>query len=324
MKHGETMNGSGVAASVCICTYNGGARIGMVIEALAAQTQPLETWELLVVDNASTDGTGDSVNRLVKKMLGGSGRVVHEEQLGLSFARSKAAREARGEIVCFLDDDNVPAPDFVARAIRAFADRPTVGALGGKILPVWETPPNDLALAVQDFALAICDMGDSPFQLRRGTGPVGAGLCIRSKILQKIYVERSVAARVTGHQGRDVRGGDDFVVGILTWQLGYECWYEPSLRIQHLLPARRMEKDYLLQLYEGIGRGQAAVRRLNDWKARSPLAVIIAAKDIARWLKRSWGPSIADARTQNVQLARDLNDLEKRLILGRALAAIIP
>src|SRR5580704_8967188 len=103
MKHGETMNGSGVAASVCICTYNGGARIGMVIEALAAQTQPLETWELLVVDNASTDGTGDSVNRLVKKMLGGSGRVVHEEQLGLSFARSKAAREARGEIVCFLD-----------------------------------------------------------------------------------------------------------------------------------------------------------------------------------------------------------------------------
>ncbi len=318
------MKGSNVAASVCICTYNGVASIGMVIEALAAQTQPLETWELLVIDNASTDGTSDSANRLIKKIFAGSGRVVHEEQLGVSFARAKAAQEARGEIICFLDDDNIPAPDFVAGAIRAFADRPAVGALGGKILPVWETPPNALALAVQHFALAICDHGDKAFRHCSKNGPVGAGLCIRSKILKAIYFECGAAAKVTGHRGGGVRGGDDFVLGILTWQLGYECWYEPSLKIQHLLPARRMEKEYLLQLYEGIGRGQAAVRRLCDWKARTPLALVIAAKDIARWLKRSWRPSVADSQVHNEVLARDLNDLEKRLILGRALAAITP
>jgi len=318
------MRGSGVTASVCICTYNGAARIGMVIEALAAQTQPIETWELLVVDNASTDGTADSVNRLIKEKLAAYARVVHEERPGLSFARAKAAREARGEIICFLDDDNIPAPDFVAGAIMAFADRPAVGALGGKILPVWETPPNVLALAVQHFALAICDQGDRAFRHPPNAGPVGAGLCIRSKILKAIYIERGTAARVTGHQGRGVRGGDDLALGILTWQLGYECWYEPSLRIQHRLPAHRMEKDYLLQLYDGIGRGQASVRRLYDWRARTPLAMLIAAKDLARWLERSWRPCFADARAENDGLERDLNDLEKRLLLGRALAAITP
>ena len=319
-----SMNGSGVAASVCICTYNGSSRIGMVIDALAAQTQPVKTWEFLVVDNASTDGTAESVNRLIKEKLGGHGRVVHEARQGVSFARARAAQEARGEIICFLDDDNIPAPDFVAGAISAFAGRPAVGAMGGKILPVWERPPNALALAVQDFALAICDHGDRAFRHHPKNGPVGAGLCIRSKILKAIYFERDAAAKVTGHQGGGVRGGDDFVVGILTWQIGYECWYEPSLKIQHLLPARRMEKEYLLQLYEGIGRGQAAVRRLCDWKARTPLALVIAAKDIARWLKRSLQPSSTDPRAQNPELARDLNDLEKRLILGRALAAITP
>jgi len=86
--------------------------------------------------------------------------------------------------------------------------------------------------------------------------------------------------------------------------------------IQHELPARRMEKDYLLRLYAGIGRGQAVVRRLYDWKARTPLAVLIAGKDFIRWfttghLKRF----VAD----DAALARDLNDLERRLIAGRAL-----
>jgi glycosyltransferase involved in cell wall biosynthesis len=322
MNNGEITKGSEMAASVCVCTYNGEGRVGLVIEALAAQTQPLDTWELLVIDNASTDGTTDSVNRLIKAKLGGNGRVVHEERPGLSFARARAAREARGEIICFLDDDNIPAPDFVAGAIKAFAGRSSVGALGGRILPVWEIPPNPLALAVQNFALAICDLGDKSFRHQATNGPVGAGLCIRSKILNAIYSEHRTAVKVTGHQGRGLRGGDDLAMGILTWKLGYECWYEPSLTIQHLLPASRMEKKYLLRLYDGIGRGQAAVRRLYDWKARTPLAMVIAAKDLARWSKRCCLPRVEDSRASDPELARDLNDLEKSLLLGRALGAL--
>jgi glycosyltransferase involved in cell wall biosynthesis len=288
---------------------------------LKVQTQPAETWELVIVDNASSDDTGAVATDLIRDFPRGRGRVIHESQPGLSFARARAAREARGEIVCFLDDDNIPAPDFVAGAILAFAERPVAGALGGKVLPVWEMPPNALALAVQNFALAICDMGDKAFRHPPNTGPVGAGLCIRTTILKGIYSEGGAAAKVTGHKGKGVGGGDDLAVGILTWQFGYECWYEPSMRIQHLLPARRMEKAYLLQLYKGIGRGQAAVRRLYDWKARTPLALIIAAKDLARWLKRSWRPP---SRVEDEVLTRDLNDLERNLLLGRIRATIKP
>ena len=148
-------------ATICVCTYNGAARIGLVIKALASQTQPSGTWELLVIDNASTDGTAEVCSSLFQMFAQIHGRVVREERPGLSCARARAAREARGEILCFLDDDNIPAPTWVEMAIQAFAAQPKTGVIGGKVLARWEVPPTPLAEAVAPFALAICDLGET-------------------------------------------------------------------------------------------------------------------------------------------------------------------
>ena len=158
-------------ATVAICTYNGASRVAAVLVALARQTLSPDDWELLVIDNASNDGTTEIAQRLIADLLGGRGRVVREPQPGLSFARARAAKEARGEILCFLDDDNIPNPEFVANTVQAFLAHPRAGALGGKVLPVWETPPSALAQAVQDFALAICDRGEEAFRYERELGP---------------------------------------------------------------------------------------------------------------------------------------------------------
>jgi glycosyltransferase involved in cell wall biosynthesis len=308
-------------ATVAICTYNGAARIAQVLKALAAQTRPAADWETIVIDNASSDGTGAVAAELMARLLPGSGRVIREDAAGLTFARQRAAREARGSILCFLDDDNIPAPDFVANAIRTFSTRPNAAAIGGKVRAEWERPPSPLALEVQDFALAICDRGDQAFCYERNVGPVGAGLCIRTAVLGKIYGGEAAAAEVIGHKGKACGAGDDIAIGVLAWQLGYECWYEPSLVITHQLPSSRMNKDYLLRLYESIGRGQAAVRRLHDWRARNPvLRPLIGAKDFGRWVKgRMAGPPRAAAQTET---ARDLHDLNQRLLWGRAMQAL--
>ncbi len=311
-------------ATVVICTFNGASRVGLVIEALARQTQPPATWELLVIDNASTDGTGEVTSRNIQDKLAGCGRVVREEQAGLSFARARAAREAGGEIICFLDDDNIPAPDFVKNAVQAFRDYPRAGALGGKVLPVWETTPSALALAVQDFALAICDRGDRAFKYERNLGPVGAGLCLRAEVLRQIYQNEKIAGSVVGRTGSGFGGGEDLAIAMLVWRSGFECWYEPSLIIRHLLPASRMGKNYLLRLYEGIGRGQTAVRRLSDWKARTPLAWLIGLKDLCRWQFGQWRGPAPRLRQQHPALAADLHDLNQRLVWGRSMQAMLP
>jgi hypothetical protein len=309
-------------ATVAICTHNGARRIAQVLESLAAQNLPAGDWETLVIDNASTDDTSVVAANSLARLQPDNGRVVCEATPGLTFARRRAANEARGDIICFLDDDNIPAPDFVASAVGAFARRRRAFAIGGKVNAVWEQEPSPLALAVQHFALAICDRGDNAFCYERNWGPVGAGLCIRTEVLRTIYSEHG-GTTVLGRTGGRLTSGDDLLIGILAWKLGGECWYEPSLSIKHILPARRMEKSYLLKLYEGIGRGQAAVRRLYDWKARNrALVALIGVKDLGRWLRgRISGPSIA-LSSSPVGLAADLHELNQRLVWGRAMQAL--
>jgi glycosyltransferase involved in cell wall biosynthesis len=314
-----------VQASVCICTYNGAGRIGDVLMALARQTATIGQWEVLVIDNASTDNTGTVSSEIIRDKLGGRGRVVRELQPGLSHARARAAREAGGDIICFLDDDNIPAPDFVAAAIQAFAGRPQAGVIGGKVIPVWTAKPTALALAVQNFALAICDLGDSPKIIDPvGGGIVGAGLCARRNVLLDVFASSALARSVTDRKGSSLISGGDLAISVIARQQGWETWYVPALRIEHLLPASRMEKEkYLVRLYEGIGRGQAATRKMYDWKARSPLSWLIGLKDFGRWLIGNWrGPS-AGLRQRHPDIADDLHDLNQSLTLGRARQAML-
>jgi glycosyltransferase involved in cell wall biosynthesis len=295
----------------------------MVMEALASQTQPSETWELLVIDNASSDGTGGVADRFIKEKLGGCGRVVREEKPGLAFARARAAREARGEIICFLDDDNIPAPDFLAAVIQAFSERSRAGVIGGKVLPRWETKPTPLAEAVAPFALAICDLGNDALKFNAiGGGIVGAGMCLRTKVLRAIYQNENAPAQVTGRTGGNLMSGEDLAISVVARQLGWECWYVPTLQIEHILPASRMDKKYLLRLYEGIGRGQAVTRKVYDWKARSPLDWFIGLKDFCRWQLGQWrGPS-PELQHQHPTLAGDLHDLHQSMTLGRSRQAL--
>jgi glycosyltransferase involved in cell wall biosynthesis len=322
MSSSQLSSQTGLRATVAICAYNAKGRIQHVLQALAAENAPADSWEVLIIDNASTDGTGQYSSDLACEILKCRTRVVLEKTPGLAFARQRAAREAQGAIICFLDDDNIPAPDFVACAIRAFDSRPAAGAIGGKIMAAWETPPTALALAVQSFALAICDLGDTPFKHEFNTGPVGAGLCIRSTILQAIYARKDAVTAAIGRKGKALGGGEDLAIGILTWQMGYECWYDPSLVIHHKLPTGRMEKEYLLRLYEGIGCGQAEVRRLYDRKARSPLVVLIGFKDYMRWVVGRWSGPGPEQRRRHPALAQDLHDLNQRLLWGRSVRAL--
>jgi glycosyltransferase involved in cell wall biosynthesis len=312
-----------VLATVAICTYNGADRLGCALSALWMQTHARNEWELLVIDNASTDNTAEFAAGIIRQCHDGRGRVVREERPGLSFARARAAQEARGAVICFLDDDNIPTPHYISAVIEAFAQRPRAGVIGGKVLARWETEPTPLALAVAPFALAICDLGDSPLRVDGlGGGIVGAGLCVRADLLRDIFTTSRLATSVTDRKGTNLISGGDLAISIVAKQLGWECWYVPKLQIEHVLPAGRMNKDYLLRLYEGIGRGQAATRKCYDWKARSLLAWLLALKDFCRWVIGQWrGPS-RDLIDHHPGTATDIHRLNQSLTLGRALQAL--
>jgi glycosyltransferase involved in cell wall biosynthesis len=308
-----------LALSVCICTYNGAARIGAVLEALGRQTRTAPDWEVVVVNNASRDQTAAVVATAFAAHLPGRGRLVDEAQPGVTFARRRAALEARGHLLAYLDDDTLPAPDFVACAVTVMQQHPEAGLAGGKIIPDWLEPPTPVGVAIADFALAICDRGDQPFAYPDVTGgPVTAGMVARTEVLRTILSDPLFTARISSRVGDALDGGEDTAIVIRCHQLGHTCRYEPSLVIRHQIPAARTALPYLLRFYQGIGHGQAMIRYFYDWKARvAPLALLIALKEGLRWLAGEVrGPSAA-LREKFGAVAADVHRLQQRQVYGR-------
>ena len=301
------------------CTYNGADRIALVLEALGRQTRPTKDWDVLVVDNASTDDTARSTDAALDLHLPGRGRRVSEPQAGVMFARRRATLEADAELIAYLDDDNIPAPDYVDQAIAIMQRHPEAGIAGGKVLAQWLGTPTALGEAAAPFALAIRDLGEQSFAYPEITGgPDTAGMVARTALLRTIFTDAHLAHKITGRKGKSLISGEDTAIVIRAHQLGFACRYEPQLMIYHRLPASRTSLDYLLRLYEGIGRGQASMRPLLDAKARNPLlALLIAVKDGGRWLLRSLrGPSPA-LREERGVLADDFHRLYQAQVWGR-------
>ena len=218
------------------------------LKALAAQTLSADRWELVIVDNKS-EGIGYRILDVVR----GSGvkglsnvekanvRIVREEKLGLTYARVRGFKEAKGEIVVMVDDDNVLKPDYLERAVEILEKNPQLGAIGGKVLPEFEIEPPEW-LKGRPKGLGLRDLGDSKIVypdekrplLEGGRGqagrktkvtefpecaPIGAGMVIRREAALE-YVARiqelmgeSVASggsRVAGGQKSEVRGRSFF------------------------------------------------------------------------------------------------------------------
>ncbi len=309
-----------IAVSVCICTFNGAERIGLVLEALGRQTAQSGDWEVIVVDNASRDETPTVVANAIAQYLPNRGRCVREDRAGLMHARRTASREARGDFIAFLDDDNVPATDYVERLLSILQRHPSVGVLGGRVWADWVGEPTELGKAVASFSLAICDRGDAPFAYNDGVtgGPAGAGMIVRRSLMEAIFEEAAIAEQMIGRVGAKLGGSDDTAIVVRAHQQGYEVRYEPSLVLSHRIPASRTTREYLLRLYEGIGRGQAALRQLYDWKARNPLLRrLIALKEGMRWVRGKLFGTPAALRKEYGALADDVHALHQRQTFGR-------
>ncbi|MEB3360453.1 MAG: glycosyltransferase [Synechococcales bacterium] len=242
--------------SVIICTHNPRLDyLTRVLEALQHQTLAMERWELLVIDNASSLPLADQLD------LGWHprGRLVREERLGLTMARQRGFQEAQADLLVYVDDDNVLAPDYLQQAQHIFDQHPRLGAVGGKVLPEFETPP---PAWVRDFytILALRDFGDSP-QITQGdfptacrhypaTAPAGAGMALRRAAFVQYWQQLAVdPTRLRlGRTGRQLVSGEDNDIVLTLLNQGWDVAYLPQLQLTHLIAAKRLTQSYLARL----------------------------------------------------------------------------
>jgi glycosyltransferase involved in cell wall biosynthesis len=239
--------------SIVVCSHNGGGRLPAALVHLAVQQVPPGLpWEVVVVDNASTDDTAAVAKANWPADAPSPLRVVHERELGLTQARCRGVDEAQYELISFVDDDNWVAPDWVSVAARVMARLQDVGACGGRVQAQCEhTPPQWFDRCLQYYAVGSQGAREGDVTWSRGY-LWGAGLTVRKSAWREL-TRRGFLFQLTDREGSAVTSGGDAELCLALRLAGWKLWYEPALTLRHFISAGRMQWDHLQRLAQGFG-----------------------------------------------------------------------
>ena len=241
--------------SVVVCTRNRAGPIHQLLTSMAAMEAPSDlAWELLVVDNGSSDGTREVVEGFADRL---PVRYSREDLAGLSNARNHGVREAHGRYLCWTDDDVEVHPRWLAAYAEAFRRHPEAAVFGGRIEPRLDppTPPWFARLAdlwpLSDI-VAKRDFGDTPVPLdfNQGIVPWGANFAIRAaEQRQHIYDPQ------LGVSPDHRRSGEESQLMFEVISGGATGWSVPGSTVFHIFPPRRQSRRYFYELFAAIGEG---------------------------------------------------------------------
>jgi glycosyltransferase involved in cell wall biosynthesis len=260
--------------TIAIPTYNGGDRLSSVLEKLQKQINT-ETfnWEVLVIDNNSTDNTAEIVQSYQQNwQYPFPLRYCLEKKQGAAFARKCAIQESQAPLIGFIDDDNIPCENWVASAYSFALKYPKAGAFGSQIHANWETQPPINFHRIAPF-LAITERGNSPllYHPHKKVLPPAAGLVIRRQVWLESIPNKCILG---GRTNVNMLTGEDLEVLAHIQNSGWEIWYNPEMEIYHQIPHWRLTKEYLIPFFRGIGHSRFVIRMLGVKSWQTPLALV--------------------------------------------------
>ena len=238
--------------SVVICTHNPHEDfLSRTLDGMRAQTLAQNQWELIMVDN----GSEIPIAQKFDLSWHPHSRHIREDELGLTAARLTGISESTGEIVVFVDDDNILAVDYLTNALDIAKNYLFLGAWGGSCVAEYEiTPPiwfldYEGNIAVRKVEEII--WSNQYFDYK--ATPVGAGMCVRKSVADK-YSERlktDAQSQSLDRKGDSLMSCGDHDIAWTSITMGLGMGVFPSLELIHIIPEFRLQKDYILRLLEG-------------------------------------------------------------------------
>lgn len=243
-------------ATVAICTHN---RADDVKEALLSLLRQdfTDAFEVIVVDNRSTDNT-KQVTQEVNQMTSIPIIYVYEERLGLSVARNRALREAKGEYVLFLDDDAVASKEWISGIVSLFESDPRIGCVGGKIIPAWEGAEPTWLLPENRTLYTILDYSDKIVEMQKPSIPFGANVAFRKSVFQSLKPFREDLGRV----GSNLLSSEEAEL-IDRIRSRFTVYYTPHAWVRHKIPRSRVSRKWLLRriYWQGVSSAVSSERK---------------------------------------------------------------
>jgi glycosyltransferase involved in cell wall biosynthesis len=243
--------------------------LSRTLDGLRGQTLPAARWELVLVDNRSSQQIPPAAAAWHP-----NGRVVREDALGLTAARLRGLAETRAPVMVWVDDDNILGSDYLRIVAETFATNPQLGATGGRSIPQYEVQPSEW-FSEGLAPLGCRDLGPDPVYAgwtgnapRRypSAAPIGAGLAIRREAMQSWAAALASDHRrpALGRTGDELTSGEDNDIVLTLLGNGWQVGYEPSLTLQHLIPAKRLTTGYLMRIAHAASRDFTRVLLMHD------------------------------------------------------------
>jgi glycosyltransferase involved in cell wall biosynthesis len=242
--------------SVVLPTYNRSPSLRRTLASVLRQHAPTRRYEVIVVDNNSSDDTRAEVERVMAGDV--TMRYVMERNQGVSYARNAGIAVARAPILAFVDDDVTVDAEWIETICRTFEQHPDVDCIGGRVLPEWEASPPAWLTRDHWAPVALLDLGETARSINAENRLclLTANMACRREIFERVGLFRTELQRV--HDG--IGSMEDHEWLLRFWAAGGQGLYVPQLSAVTDVPLRRMTRRYHRRWHSGHGHYFALVR----------------------------------------------------------------
>lgn len=295
--------------SVIVCVFNREDTLPQCLDALTSQTLSTDKFEVIVVDNASTDSSPEIAASYARKNK--NLRVCREEKLGLAAARNRGMKEAKSGIAAFTDDDAIPSSTWCELLLARFEelDEKTV-AVGGELDPIWKGQkpewltgnfflhPLSVSLGWSDYAR----------HLLKDEWLCEANSAYRIAPL----VERGGFPEQLGRVGENLLSGENAINSLLLRD-GYRFFFDPDIRVGHQIAPQRMTQEWFRRrfFWQGI-----TTFHVNEYLRKNNCDVPQSTVVSLPMNEGAWEVTLSNCRVENFETA-----LRQLFDLGYSLAA---
>ena len=249
---------------IALCTWNRSKSLSVTLASLEELSVPTNCQlGIVIVNNNSTDNTAKVIRAFERTRFASrhAVKVLHEPRQGHTYARNKAVENLQCDLTIWTDDDVIVDPDLVQAYLQYANQYPKVAFFGGKILPKFNsTPPGwvNKNWELLKGCFAQRDLGDDPVAFSSSCLPYGANFAVRTSVQTQFKFDVGL-----GRRGEEVHGEDELEMMRRLLAAGLTGQWVPDAKVQHLIPADRVNEKYIRDYF--VGQGKALVANGKPW-----------------------------------------------------------
>lgn len=252
------------AISIIVCTYNRDKYSYNVLKSIADNEFPHTEYEIVLVNNNSTDNTESECKRFQQDYPTINFHYFVETNQGLSYARNCGIQNAQGDILVYVDDDATVNKEYIKTYVSFFLNNPDVDAAGGPIIPVYETvEPKWMSYYTRQLITGKLLLGNKPQEFPHKAFPGGGNAAYRKTVFDKVGFFNVQL----GRKGKSLIGAEEKDIFDKMTQQGMRFYYLPNAILYHIIPDNKLTKEYFNRLTYSIGVSEHyRTLTISHWK----------------------------------------------------------